>query len=99
MILSIILFIIIIILGFFFKKALDRISYYEELYTDLDSVVNESSEKLKLIDDSGHFESDDEIGFIFKEIKQIQKTISSLFDSDEGEKDIGEETTQAQKKG
>ena len=97
MILSIILSILIIVLGFFFKKALDRVSYYENLYTELDSVINESSEKLKLIDDSGHFESDDEIGFIFSEIKQIQETISLLFDSDKGENTIGEETTQEKK--
>jgi len=99
MILSIILSIAILILGFFFKKALDRISYYEDLYEDLDSIITRSSERLKIIDDSGHFESDDEIGFIFDEIKQIQETIAPLFDLNKGEDTIGEDTTQAQEKG
>ena len=42
-----------------------------------------SSQKLKTIDDSGHFESDDEIGFFFNQVKNMQSLFDELFENQE----------------
>ena len=33
-----------------------------------------------MIDDSGHFESDDEVGFFFEELKQLGDELDQLFE-------------------
>ena len=38
---------------------------------------------MKQIDSSGHFESDDEVGFFFEEIKKIQNILDNLFETEE----------------
>jgi hypothetical protein len=40
--------------------------------------VNKADAKLKQIDHKGSFESDDEIGFFFKEVKNIQATLNEF---------------------
>ncbi len=61
---------------------------YEELaneYEDLlgkmirfEQVINNANKKLKDIDHRGSFESDDEVGFFFKELKGIQEDINNF---------------------
>ena len=36
----------------------------------------------KIIDDKGHFEADDEIGFFFDEIKQLGQELDNLFETE-----------------
>ena len=38
---------------------------------------------MKQVDDSGHYESDDETGFFFQELKQLQETFDQLFETEE----------------
>ena len=38
--------------------------------------------QLKLIDDKGHFESDDEVGFFFDELKQLGTQLEELFETE-----------------
>ena len=63
--------------------SLNRINQYEEVILNLDKIINQSKEKLKIIDERGSFESDDEIGFFFEEVKNIQSTLDSLFEIEE----------------
>ena len=53
-----------------------------EYYTFFDSLkkrMNQSNSKLKQIDRLGSFEADDEIGFIFKELKNMIEKLNNGF--------------------
>tara|TARA_R100001509_G_C4687801_1_gene155785 strand:+ start:90 stop:374 length:285 start_codon:yes stop_codon:yes gene_type:complete len=53
-----------------------------EYYTFFDSLkkrMNQSNSKLKQIDRLGSFEADDEIGFIFKELKDMIEKLNNGF--------------------
>jgi hypothetical protein len=54
---------------------------YETLYqkmVEFEDVIKNSNQKLKEIDYRGAFESDDEVGFFFKELKGIQEEINEF---------------------
>ena len=48
---------------------------------------------MKQVDSTGHYESDDETGFFFQQLKDIQLLLNGVFD----EYDTQEETTDAKK--
>ena len=64
---------------------------YPEFFNTIETIKHQ----LKLIDDKGHFEADDEVGFFFDEIKQLGLELEHLFETevDDGEskKDSKEE--------
>ena len=37
---------------------------------------------MKLVDSKGHFESDDETGFFFKQIKELQNLLNDIFENE-----------------
>lgn len=54
---------------------------YEDLYNKIvqfRKLIEESEQKLKTIDIKGSFESDDEVGFFFKQLKEIQEDIDNF---------------------
>lgn len=51
---------------------------YEMYFTELKTRLKESNERLRAIDVSGHFEADDEVGFFFKELKNIWTRLYEL---------------------
>ena len=63
--------------------AMKRLNQYEIYLTRIQSLIDFSTEKMKQIDSSGHFESDDEVGFFFEEIKKIQNILDNLFETEE----------------
>ena len=65
--------------------ALRRITQYEEVILNLQQIIEFSSDKMKLVDAKGHYESDDETGFFFEQLKQLQLTLDNIFESDEQE--------------
>ncbi len=78
MVLDIILIIGILILGFLFyrqdvviKKQIDYIESIERKMVDNYSKITNALATMKTIDSKGGFESDDEVGAIFKELKKI----------------------------
>ena len=75
--------------------ALRRINNYENIILNINNTIESIKHQLKLIDDKGTFESDDEVGFFFKEIKQLGQQLEQLFETevDDGEskKDSKEE--------
>jgi len=81
MILEIILTIIIITLCITLFYALRRINQYEDLLVQFEQIIEFSSTKLKQVDAKGTFESDDEIGFFFEEIKKIQMLLNDIFEN------------------
>jgi hypothetical protein len=64
------------------EEAQDLIANdYEELYNKMllfEAVIDDANKKLKEIDYKGSFESDDEVGFFFKELKNIQDDINKF---------------------
>lgn len=57
------------------EKAEDIIFQYNEYLTEFNKQINFTSERLKKIDARGTFESDDEVGWFFKQIKNLQEGI------------------------
>lgn len=81
----IILAILVIILGFFtwnlLRKVerLEDIGEYQQNYIDnLSTIIGESSKRLREIDEKGTFQSDDEVGFFFNNIKEIQRVLDEF---------------------
>jgi len=86
------LIIAVITLGFTTYNLLRKNEKQEEvlaaylLYMDnLSKIIEHSSERLKKIDTKGTFETDDEIGWFFEQIKVIQERLNNFKLTDGGE--------------
>ena len=62
--------------------ALKRINQYESIILNINDTIETINHQLKLIDDKGHFEADDEVGFFFDEIKQLGNQLEELFETE-----------------
>ena len=91
-IITIILGIVATFFGVVTFYALRRINSYENIILNISNTVESIKLQLKVIDDKGTFESDDEVGFFFKEIKQLGKDLDNLFETEveENEKETKE---------
>ena len=56
----------------------DEISFYQSYMVNMSTTINLAEQKLKEVDLRGTFEADDEIGFFFKTVKEIQKILSEF---------------------
>ena len=81
----IILSVIVIALGYTtynllrkFEKQEDILAGYLDYLDKLSRVIEVSDEKLKQIDSRGTFESDDEVGFFFQQIKGLQDILNDF---------------------
>ena len=63
--------------------SLRRINQYEELILQFQQIVTFATEKMKFVDSSGHYESDDETGFFFKQLKELQLTLDGVFETEQ----------------
>ena len=81
-IITILLGVIASISGVITFYALKRINNYEAIILNINDTIENIKHQLKLIDDKGHFESDDEVGFFFDEIKQLGKQLEELFETE-----------------
>jgi len=65
--------------GAMLNRSIDKNEQYEQWITDIESAINITYNKLKLIDDKQMFEKDDDVGFVFSNIvKLIEKLKSQL---------------------
>ena len=83
--LSILFFLIAVFTSVLLRYSLRRITQYEELILQIQQVIDFSTEKMKLVDAKGHYESDDETGFFFEQLKQIQLSLDEIFETEETE--------------
>ena len=60
--------------------SLKRISEYENIILNINNTIESINRQLKLIDDNGHFKTDDEIGFFFDDVKELSGYLENLFD-------------------
>jgi len=70
--------------------ALKRINQYESIILNINNTIETINHQLKLIDDKGHFEADDEVGFFFEGIKQLGDQLEELFETEEVDDDTQE---------
>ena len=63
--------------------ALKRINQYENLITQFQQIITFSTDKMKLVDVKGHYESDDETGFFFQQLKDLQILLDGIFETEE----------------
>ena len=60
--------------------SLKRITQYEEIILQINDKIEYVNQQLKLIDEKGTFEADDEVGFFFQELKDVGKLLDNLFE-------------------
>ena len=82
LIITIILGITATFLGLVAFYALRRINEYENIILNISNTIETIKIQLKTIDDKGTFESDDEVGFFFTEIKQLSEDLENLFETE-----------------
>jgi hypothetical protein len=80
--LTILFFIISVFTSVLTYYSLRRITQYEELILEIQQVIKFSTDKMKLVDSKGHYESDDETGFFFEQLKQIQLSLDGIFEEE-----------------
>ena len=81
-ILTILLFLISIVTSTLLFYSLRRINQYEDLITQFQQIITFSTEKMKQVDSSGHYESDDETGFFFQQLKDLQLLLNDIFEEE-----------------
>jgi len=91
-VLTIILGLMVVVLGFTTFNLLKKnekqediisnqetiLAGYMEYLSKISGIVELSDKKLKEVDARGSFESDDEVGFFFQQIKQLQETLNAF---------------------
>jgi hypothetical protein len=60
------------------EKQEDILAGYQNYLDSLSRIVEFADEKVKTIDSKGIFKTDDEVGFIYEEIKNLQKVLSNF---------------------
>ena len=78
----IIFFLISVVSSTLLFYSLRRITQYEDLILQFQQIVTFATEKMKLVDSKGHYESDDETGFFFKQLKDIQNLLNNIFEQE-----------------
>ena len=63
--------------------SLRRINQYENLIIQFQQIIEYSTERMKQVDSAGHYESDDETGFFFSQLKDIQTLLNDVFETEE----------------
>ena len=80
--LTILFFLISVVSSILLFFSLKRINQYEDLITQFQKIITFSTEKMKQVDAKGHYESDDETGFFFEQLKQIQLSLDGIFEEE-----------------
>ena len=80
--LTILFFLISVFTSILTYYSLRRITQYEELILQIQQIITFSTEKMKVVDFKGHYESDDETGFFFEQLKQIQLSLDGIFEEE-----------------
>jgi len=80
---TILFFLISVVTSTILFFSLKRITQYEEFILQIQQVIKFATDKMKLVDAKGHYESDDETGFFFQQLKQIQLSLDGIFETEE----------------
>ena len=79
----IILSILLIVLGIAIRNLLIKVEKYEDITVDqteylqnISNLITDSQKHLKSLDEKGVFQSDDEVGYFFEQMKSVQKELN-----------------------
>ena len=84
---------VILIEGYVVWNLIRKTELLETWVENFTQTIETVQNDLTLIDSTGHFESDDEVGFFFDELKNIQSMLNETF----GEQDNQEKTNAEEK--
>lgn len=92
----IILSIVIFILLLAIRNLLIKVEKYEDVTVDqteylqnISNVIRDSQKYLNSLDEKGIFQSDDEVGYFFEQLKNVQKELDRyMLPENYGEKEI-----------
>ena len=73
--------------------SLRRINQYEGLIMEFQNIIEFATTKMKQVDARGHYESDDETGFFFQQLKELQELLNGIFENEDEENSSGAEKT------
>ena len=83
--LSIILTVVVITSFFIIRNLIKQTEKLEDIQTEYENFITKQSEAIEIcnqrlnkVDDKGIFRSDDEIGWMFKEILKIQEALNEF---------------------
>ena len=62
--------------------SLRRINQYEGLIIEFQQIIEFATTKMKQVDSKGHYEADDETGFFFQQLKQLQELLDGIFENE-----------------
>ena len=79
----IIFFLISVVSSTLLFYSLRRINQYENLIEQFQQIIEFATEKMKTVDAKGHYESDDETGFFFEQLKDLQKLLDDIFETEQ----------------
>ena len=65
--------------------SLRRINQYEGLIIEIQNIIEFATTKMKQVDAKGHYESDDETGFFFQQLKEVQELLNGIFENNQRE--------------
>ena len=82
-ILTILFFLISVVSTILVYFSLRRINNYENLIIEFQQIIQFSTEKMKQVDTRGHYEADDETGFFFEQLKELQELLNGIFENEE----------------
>ena len=75
---TIILIILVTIMGIAMRNLLLKNERLEDFISKQSEAIQACDQRLKQVDDKGIFKSDDEIGWMFKEILKIQEALNEF---------------------
>tara|TARA_R110000803_G_scaffold65510_3_gene126669 strand:- start:5923 stop:6171 length:249 start_codon:yes stop_codon:yes gene_type:complete len=78
LILSIILTAVVVISFFVIRNLIKKIERLEDFITKQSEAIVACGVRLKQIDEKGSFIADDEVGFFFKAVKEIQEALNEF---------------------
>lgn len=76
-----------VFVSYLIALSLRRISAMEEYLLKFQQIVEIATDKMKIVDSTGHYESDDETGFFFEQLKELQELLNALFEPEEERND------------
>ena len=56
------------------------------------NIIEFATTKMQQVDANGHYESDDETGFFFKQLKELQELLNGIFENEESGSGTEEKT-------
>ena len=90
-ILTILFFLIGVVSTTLVYFSLRRINQYEGLLIEIQNIIEFATTKMKQVDARGHYESDDETGFFFQQLKELQELLNGIFENEETEENSSAE--------